>query len=120
MTIIAKRTELANILALITAKQAEIDAFEYESSEDEYDSHLDDVYGQVEICGYTYGAAYALKELDPTAYRCGKSDHDSSMDLDDIPEYKALTDELEELENQRDDLEVEIEDLEAEEEENEE
>ena len=115
MTIIMKRNELANILALIKAKQAEIDGFEYESSEDEYDSHLDDVYGEVEICGSTYSASYALKNLDPTAYRCAKVDHDSSIDLDDLPEYKALTDELEELENQRDDLEVEIEELEEEE-----
>ena len=120
MTIIAKRNELANILALIIAKQAEIDAFEYESSEDEFDSHLDSSYDSVTVAGCTFSASQVLAECDPTAYRCYKVDYDSEKDLDDVPEYKALTDELEELENQRDDLEVEIEDLEAEEEENEE
>ena len=117
--LIEKRNELSIILAAIAEKEAEIKGFEYESSESDFDSHLDDVYGEVEICGYTYSAANALKEVDPTAYRCAKVDHDSSMDLDDVPEYATLTEELEELEGKRDDLESEIEDLENEEEENE-
>jgi len=31
---------------------------------------LDDVYGNVNVCGYQFQSAYALRELDPTAYRC--------------------------------------------------
>lgn len=37
--------------------------------EDTLDDVLNDIYGEIEICGYTYNSAYALKELDPIAYR---------------------------------------------------
>lgn len=115
-----KRAELKKVLEAIEAKQAEISGFEYESSEDDFDSYLDYLYSEVEICGSTFSASYALKNLDPTAYRCAKADYDSAQDLDDVPEYAALVAELEDLDNERVDLEVEIEDLENEEEESEE
>ena len=114
-TIEMKRAELASILANIAEKQAEIDGFEYESTDSEYDAYLDEVYGEVEIGGYTYSTSNAIKNVDPTAYRCGKADHDSAKDLDNVPEYATLLEELEELENQRDNLEEEIEEEENEE-----
>lgn len=40
-----------------------------------YDDMLDECCGPVHIGALEYGAAYALKELDPTAYRCGKVDY---------------------------------------------
>jgi len=36
-----------------------------------YADMLDDIYGDVDVCGHTFSSAYALKELDYTAYRCG-------------------------------------------------
>lgn len=42
--------------------------------EDEFEEHLDDIYGEIEVCGYTYPAGRALKELDPIAFRCGLSE----------------------------------------------
>ena len=39
-----------------------------------YENMLDEVYGEVKIAGYEYLTSDALKELDPTAYRCGFSD----------------------------------------------
>lgn len=42
--------------------------------EAEYRDMLDEVYETVNICGYTYDAGYALKQLDPIAYRCGYVD----------------------------------------------
>lgn len=107
-----KRNELATILDAIKAKQAEIDGFEYETSESEYDEFLDECYGDVEICGSTYSTSHALKELNPTAYRCGKVDYDDNYDYTATVEYQDLEEELEELESQRDDLESEIEELE--------
>lgn len=110
-----KRAELLKVKQAIYEKQREIRNFSYESSEDEYDSYLDECYGDIDVCGSIYSASYALKELDPTAYRCGKSDYDSEKDLDDVPEYATLTEELEELESEETDLEEEIEALEEEE-----
>ena len=40
----------------------------------EYDDLLTETYGEVSICGYKYDSAYALKEVDPTAYRTGYLD----------------------------------------------
>lgn len=114
--LIEKRAELLEVKQAIYAKQAEIRNFYYESTDDEYDSYLDECYGDIDVCGSTFSASYALKNLDPTAYRCGKSDYDSEKDLDDVPEYVTLTEELEELEDKETDLENEIEELEESEE----
>lgn len=113
--LIEKREELLEVKQAIYVKQAEIRNFSYESTDDEYDSYLDELYGDIDVCGYTYSASYALKELDPTAYRCGKVDYDSEKDLDDVEEYQELIQELEELKDQESDLESEIEELENEE-----
>lgn len=111
--LIEKRAELLEVKQAIYAKQREIRNFSYESTEDEYDSYLDGCYGDLDVCGSTFSASYALKNLDPTAYRCGKSDYDSEKDLDDVPEYVTLTEELEDKETN---LENEIEELEENEE----
>lgn len=113
--LIEKRAELLTVKNEIAIKQREIRNFSYESTESDYDSFLDECYGDIEVCGNTYSASYALKELDPTAYRCGKVDYDSEKDLDDVPEYVTLQEELEELEDRESGLETEIEDLENEE-----
>jgi hypothetical protein len=42
--------------------------------EERYENMLDEVYGLVSIGGYKYSTSRALKEVDPTAFRCGFSD----------------------------------------------
>ena len=91
--------------------QSNIETFEYSCSDDEYDEMLDDVYGDVEICGMTYSSSRALKLLDPVAYRCGKGDYESNYDLDNCEEYSDLKDELESLEDQLSDLENDLSEL---------
>lgn len=108
----AKRNELKTLEAEIAEKEREIRNYSHEVTEDDYDAFLDEIYEDVDICGSVFSPSYALKNLDRTAYDTGKSDHESSIDLDDVPEYKELTEELEDLESRRDDLESEIEDLE--------
>lgn len=39
-----------------------------------YDTMLNEVYGEVDICGYKYASAHALYELDQIAYRTGFND----------------------------------------------
>jgi hypothetical protein len=58
---------------LNTISESEVETID----EDEYDNHLDDSYG--EFMGFC--ASSILKEMDPTAYRCG---------LIDIQEYKTI------------------------------
>lgn len=109
-------SKIADLKTQITEKQKEIDNFEYISSESDYDDYLEDIYGNCNIAGGTYSVSYALKLVDETAYNTGKNDYDGSIDLDTIPEYKELQEELEEMENEIDDLELELLDLELEEE----
>ena len=52
---------------------------EAEITDEEYRDVLSELYGNVEICGMTFDSGYALQELDPTAFRCGKVDYESEM-----------------------------------------
>ena len=48
-------------------------------STDEYMEWLDEVYGEVSICGYSYGAGQALEATDPVAFRCALGDYESNL-----------------------------------------
>ena len=56
--------------------------------EEYYDDFLDDIYGEIEICGYKYAPSVALYRVDPVAYNCGRSDWEDF-------ESSNLADELE-------------------------
>lgn len=98
------------IKAGIEKKQSEIDNFEYEVSEDDFDSYLDDE-GSVTVCGIEFYPSDILKSCDTIAYRCAKSDYESNIDLDDVAEYTDLKEELEALESELEDFESDLEDL---------
>lgn len=48
-------------------------------SDSDYAEFLDKVYEEVTICDYEYSAGDVLKEVDPTAFRCGKNDYKNDM-----------------------------------------
>jgi hypothetical protein len=64
--------------------------------EDAYRELLNDVYGEVSICGYNYSASDALEAVDPVAFRCGFADSQEyfyTFDADpDSVEYESLDD----------------------------
>lgn len=99
------------IKADIEKKQSEIYNFEYEISESDFDSVLDDNEESVTVCGMEFYPSDILKNCDPIAYRCAKSDYESNYDLDDVAEYCDLKDELEALESELEYFESELEDL---------
>jgi len=45
-------------------------------SNDEYQEFLNEAFGDVTICGMTYGQGDALEALDPVAFRCGLGDYE--------------------------------------------
>ena len=104
-------SKIDEIKADIENRQSEIDNFEYEISESGFDSYLDDSEETVTVCGLDFCPSDILKNCDPIAYRCAKSDYESNYDLDDVEEYCDLKDELEALEYELEDLESELEDL---------
>jgi len=77
-------------------------------SEEGYCELLDDE-GPVTVAGCTFGASRILKTMDPIAYRCGFLDYADSIELENIPEYADLCEQLEELDAE---LELLKEDLE--------
>ena len=48
--------------------------YEKELDDDTFEEQLNEVYGNVDICGYSFPAGQALRELDPTAFDCGIAD----------------------------------------------
>lgn len=96
----------------IKEKQAEIDSFEIEVSDSDYDDYLDEVNGEVEVCGMSYSASSVLKNVDPIAYRCGKNDYIDSLDKEDNDDYQDLISEKDNLESELEDLEAELEEAE--------
>lgn len=48
-------------------------------SNSEYMEFLDDVYGEVTICGMNYSAGAALEACDPVAFRIGLGDYESQI-----------------------------------------
>jgi len=86
----------------------ELDPDEYE---DQYDDFLFEVYGYVNL-GAEYHPADVLREIDPTAYRCGLNDYVNSIDITETIEYRELQDELEDIENQIIDLKEQLEEYE--------
>jgi len=57
-----------------------------------YEEDLNDAYGEVEVCGYTYSAGTVLKTIDPIAFRCGFVDWMNAAGWEDYSD--ELADEL--------------------------
>ncbi len=79
--------------------QRAVDNFEVDTDDatviEMYESMLADCYGEtVCIAGCEYDTARALKEIDPTAYRCGMNDWVDGLDKQDFPEYVELQEAL--------------------------
>ena len=55
-----------------------------ELTEDEYENVLNDSYGEVFICGTAFKSGYAIRRLDPAAFRlafrCGKIDYEGTLE----------------------------------------
>ena len=97
-------------------KQEQLENFEIDPDdyEDQYCDFLDE-FETVKIGNLEYSPSLVLKEVDPTAYRCGLLDYVDSIDKTDSEEYKELEDEIAELESEIEDLENEIAEVENEE-----
>lgn len=82
--------------------------FEPDVSDSDYDDWLDEMEGEVEVCGMSYCASTVLKAVDPIAYRCGFNDYVDSLDFSEFSEYGELEESIEELEQEIEDLEEEL------------
>ena len=107
------QNKIDNMKELIKSKQNEIYSFEIDPDDfiDQYEECLNSE-GEVKVAGLTFYPADIIKELDPTAYRCGLNDYVDGIDKSEVKEYQRLEEELEELESELTDLENELEEAE--------
>ena len=77
---------------------------ENEFDEEEYDEMLNEIYEEVNICGYKYEPSHALKLIDEIAYDTGFNEWQS----------ECITEKEEEIDNEIQDLEDEIQELQEE------
>ena len=117
------KTELERAIevkkAEIIAKVKEMENFEIDPDgyEDDYCDAIDEG-GEVKIGSLTYSASYVLREVDPTAYRCGLNDYVDGIDKEETKAYKELEEELENLNDELESLESDLEEMEDEDEDN--
>lgn len=80
---------------------------------DMFNEYLDDINPEVNINGNKYSTSYALKEIDPDAY---KQDYLNFIDAHytELEAFKELESELEDLKSELEDLESELEAFETE------
>ena len=45
-----------------------------EKTDKEFEEYLTEIYGEVNICGLKYNAGWALRQIDPVAFRVAKGD----------------------------------------------
>ena len=109
-TIEQVQAEIENLELNISKLNSEINDFEYSSTEDEFDEYLDEDGVQHTSVGSFYPSDI-LKNCDPVAYRCAKSDYEGNFDLDDCTEYTDMVEELESLESELESLKDELNDL---------
>lgn len=68
------RTELGGAPEWADYVDRDGELFSDSELEDRFTDVLNECYDSVSICGYEYDAGRALRELDPTAFRCGMLD----------------------------------------------
>lgn len=54
----------------MAAVEVEVELYD----EDSFEDMLNETYGTVDVCGYSYDAGYLLKKLDPIAFNCSLND----------------------------------------------
>jgi hypothetical protein len=68
-----------NIANVVSFRGFDVRNGQIDIGTDEYIDMLNEIYGDVIICGYTYGHGNALEAIDPVAFRCGLGDYESEI-----------------------------------------
>jgi Rad3-related DNA helicase len=101
-----KIEELREELRRLKKERDNFDVSEYADDED-YADWIDEIEGEVIICGMSYSASNILREVDPTAYRCIFSDYCDGLEKEDFKEYEDILEKIEEIEGDIEELEEE-------------
>lgn len=78
MTIIT-RAMVWNADNVKTFKGFDVDGGEVSLMDSEYANYLDEIYGEVSVCGQNFSAGDLFKDADPIAFDCGKSEYEDEL-----------------------------------------
>ena len=67
-----------------------INAILTDINEDRFNQYIDELYGQIDICGLFYDTSEVLKAVDPIAYRCLMADWESEISRELSDEINAM------------------------------
>lgn len=111
-----ERTNLSIDKYALSDAKREVDNFypDEDDYDDQYNDYLDEVYGDVDVAGYSYSTSDLLRRIDPIAYRQGLSEYVDGLDFDEIDEYVELKEKVEELKSNIESIESKIEESEEE------
>ena len=85
----------------------DVEGGEVTLSDAEYVEILNDIYGEVSVCGSMYGSGDILIDQDPCAFRCGKGDYESGIQTELEEQLEREDDSNIEFEIDPDDIEEE-------------
>ena len=73
---ITTREQAFNVDNVTKFKGYDVDGGEVSLSDSEYEGILNELYGEVSVCGGTYGSGSILVDQDPTMFNCMKGDYE--------------------------------------------
>ena len=78
MTIITKEM-VWNVANVTSFRGIDVVNGQIDVSKDEFIDYLDEVYGEVSVCGFMYSSGSLLEAQDPVAFRVGLGDYESQL-----------------------------------------
>lgn len=79
MTTITTRAQAFTTANVVKFHGHDVENGEVSVSNEAYVDFLNEIYGDVQVCGNTYGSGDLLEAQDPVAFRCGKGDWESEL-----------------------------------------
>lgn len=107
MTTITTRAQAFTTANVVKFHGHDVENGEVSVSNEAYVDFLNEIYGDVQVCGNTYGSGDLLEAQDPVAFRCGKNDYESSLQTELEDQLSREDDSQIEFEIDPDDIEEE-------------
>ena len=77
------------------------------ASDESYSDWIDEIEGEIIICGMSYSASNILREVDPISYRCIFSDYCDGLEKEDFQEYEDILEKIREIEEEIEEIKEE-------------
>lgn len=104
MTIESRKAEIVDRIEELKHEIKSFDISEH-FDESDFEDYMDECFDDVQVCGYSYSAGSALRELDPIAFREEFNNWLDSKENDEVEEYNEMVEELESLLDELGDIE---------------